>query len=161
MIRLHIDKAALAQGSPEPIIVREFNGKGTEIRTLHAMAVEILGASRFIFSPLKPLPPAGTYAWIETHAKVKCLKLPPPDVEHSHRCAHCGTRWSHVPDATVDHVAAHTCPRCGRLQYAVAVPESQTFSVSSALAATLFVLGTATALFVFARLASGESVTAY
>lgn len=35
---------------------------------------------------------------------------------HSHRCAACGAVWSHGSDSHGNR-AAHTCPRCGRIQW--------------------------------------------
>lgn len=39
--------------------------------------------------------------------------------EHSHRCSRCGTEWSHGADS-YGSVAAHSCPSCGAVTWAVA-----------------------------------------
>jgi hypothetical protein len=120
MMRLHIDRAALSAGSHEPIIVRSFKDGKPVGEPVHAYAAEILGPARFVFDPVHPLPPAGTYAWIETHARVRCLREPPADVPHAHVCPKCWTRWQHTAADTKDQDAAHRCPKCGASQYRVA-----------------------------------------
>lgn len=117
MMRLHIDRAALAAGSPEPIVVRAFEG-GKAGAVVHAAEVEILGPSKFVFDPAHPLE-SGAYAWIETSARVKCLKRPEPDKPHTHRCTACGTSWTHHPAVVTDQDKAHQCPTCGKSQYQV------------------------------------------
>ncbi len=37
---------------------------------------------------------------------------------HSHKCAACGTVWSHADDS-FGKVADHTCPNCGHVQWSV------------------------------------------
>lgn len=71
MIRLHIDKQALAQKRREVIHVRQFVNN-REVGATHAISVEILGPSKFVYDPAHPLPRTGTYAWIETQAKIRC-----------------------------------------------------------------------------------------
>jgi hypothetical protein len=67
---LHLDKAAVsrnAQGANLPTIAVR-----TQTDGFTAHRVRILGPSEFIYDPQNPLPPAGTYAWIETTAAVEC-----------------------------------------------------------------------------------------
>ncbi len=66
--RLHIDKAALSAGSPEPIVIRLEDGS-----MIHARALWWEGESCFRFEPGSPLQPGGTYAWIETYARLAYL----------------------------------------------------------------------------------------
>lgn len=73
MMRLHLDKQALAARSREVIHVRQFVGE-REVGATHAVSVDILGPSRFVYDPAHPLPGTGTYAWIETHATVRCYR---------------------------------------------------------------------------------------
>jgi hypothetical protein len=62
---LHIDKAALAAGSPAPLVIR------TEHGAFPAREIRVLGPSVIVYHPESPLPPAGTYAWIETDAAIE------------------------------------------------------------------------------------------
>lgn len=38
---------------------------------------------------------------------------------HTHRCPKCSLSWDHEPATITDHVAAHTCSRCGTAQYEI------------------------------------------
>lgn len=36
---------------------------------------------------------------------------------HSHACESCGRKWKHLGEFNHGDVAAHTCPRCGKVQW--------------------------------------------
>jgi predicted RNA-binding Zn-ribbon protein involved in translation (DUF1610 family) len=42
---------------------------------------------------------------------------------HEHECDACHTVWSHSNDCK-GNVAAHTCPKCGRMQWTRRLSES-------------------------------------
>ncbi len=65
-VNQHILRANLKQGTQEPILtVRTWKGS----RRAHEVA--ILGPSRIVYSPHKPLS-CGARVWLETTAKVVC-----------------------------------------------------------------------------------------
>lgn len=40
---------------------------------------------------------------------------------HSHRCQACNVTWSHT-DASYGNRTAHSCPNCGRVEWDIVVP---------------------------------------
>lgn len=69
--RLHIDKAVMAARGSAPVRIRVRKLLAWEDH--HASHVEIEGPSTFIYRPLAPLQPEGTYAWIETTSAVRFI----------------------------------------------------------------------------------------
>lgn len=62
---IYIDKASVAAKDPAIWVIRE-----SDTKMWRAVRVEIGGPSETVYRPHSPLPPAGTYAWIETSAVV-------------------------------------------------------------------------------------------
>jgi hypothetical protein len=63
---LHIDKARLTARMPDSIAIRV---EGHD-EFIYAVNAWIQGESAFRLEPDDPLPPNGTYAWMETYAQV-------------------------------------------------------------------------------------------
>jgi len=80
MKRIHINQSKIRSnkrhGTKDPAITVKTYKKNTQtvvISNEYAHEVKILGDSKIIYSPDKPLP-CGARVWIETDAEVLCLK---------------------------------------------------------------------------------------
>ena len=69
-VNQHLIKSNRKTGAREPVLtVKDYK------RNRRAHQVEILGPSRVVYSPDKPLP-CGAHVWVETEAEVRVVGCP-------------------------------------------------------------------------------------